>query len=711
MTRAQPKIALSQSRDIPFDKLVLSQSNVRHIKAGVAIEELAQDIARRTLLQSLTVRPVLDEAGAETGTYEIPAGGRRFRALEMLVKQKRLAKTAPIPCVIRLDGIAEEDSLAENVQRLALHPLDQFRAFLAMRERGMGEEAIAAAFFVSVAVVKQRLRLASVSPALLDLYAEDAMTLEQLMAFTVNPDHARQEQVWDAVQRGYDKGVHAIRRLLTEATVRASDKRARFVGLDAYEEAGGATLRDLFQSDDGGWLTDAGLLDMLVAEKLRDEADAVRAEGWRWIEAAPDLPYGHTYGLRGILGERAELTEAEQITRDALVAEQEAIESEYYDVELPDEIDARRGEIERALAGYDERPPVHRPEDLAIAGAFVSIDGSGRVKIERGYVLPEDELPIVAEQPTGEGEASGADGYAAALLANDNAVSTPATGAASQPGAEPEEDEGMKPLSDRLITELTAHRTVALREAVGRDPEVAFVAALHALCLKLFYHYGLDSCLDLEVKSVAFAVQAPGMADSPLAQTLTARHAAFMETLPHEPGDLWDALVGFDEGTRQALFAHCIGLSVNAVHEAWNKRPRALAHADVLAQGTGLDLAQSWTPTVSNFLGRVTKARIEGAVREARGDTAADRIAGLKKGEMAEAAETLIAGTGWLPEPLRTPGQTFLAPTGDVEVPESDLESTVVETAANDGESAIDPIGTEEEGEDVPLPAYAHAAE
>ena len=118
--------------------------------------------------------------------FEIPAGGRRYRALELLVKQKRLARTAPIPCVIRTEGIAEEDSLAENMQRAPLHPLDQFRAFLTLREKGQSEEEIAATFFVSVAVVKQRLRLAAVSPKLLDAYAEDAMTLDQLMAFTVS---------------------------------------------------------------------------------------------------------------------------------------------------------------------------------------------------------------------------------------------------------------------------------------------------------------------------------------------------------------------------------------------------------------------------------------------------------------------------------------------------------------------------------------------
>jgi len=96
------------SRDIPLDKLRLSACNVRGIKAGVSIQELADDIARRSPLQSLTVRPVLDADGQETGMYEIPAGGRRYRTLELLVRQKRLAKTAPIPCAIRLDGIAED---------------------------------------------------------------------------------------------------------------------------------------------------------------------------------------------------------------------------------------------------------------------------------------------------------------------------------------------------------------------------------------------------------------------------------------------------------------------------------------------------------------------------------------------------------------------------------------------------------------------------
>ncbi len=82
-----------------------------------------------------------------------------------------------------------------------------------------------------------------------------------------------------------------------------------------------------------------------------------------------------------------------------------------------------------------------------------------------------------------------------------------------------------------------------------------------------------------------------------------------------------------------------------------------------------LDLAAAgWAPNVENYLGRVTKARILEAVREAKGEQAAQRLEGLKKPDMAEAAAQALAGTGWLPEPLRTKGvQSFVAVTDQVE--------------------------------------------
>jgi len=678
---AKTKITLSQSRDIPFNKLVLSQSNVRRVKAGVSIEELAEDIARRGLLQGLSVRAVYGDDGVETGMFEIPAGGRRFRALELLAKQKRLARTAPVPCVVREDGIAEEDSLAENVQRAPLHPLDQFRAFQALREKGQSEEEIAAAFFVPVGVVRQRLKLAAVSPRLLDVYAEDGMTLDQLMAFTVSDDHERQEQVFDRLCQSYDKQPYAIRRMLTEHAVRASNKRAQFVGIDAYVEAGGTIMRDLFQSDDGGWLHDIALLDLLVSERLNEAAATVQAEGWKWTEVGLSFPYGHAYGLRQMRGEQAPMTAEQEAARAALQDELDRLEADYADAEeLPEEVDIRAGEIETAIAELDDRPIQFDADEVARAGAFISIDAGGAVRIERGYIRPEDELPV---EPKVIDDDTGPDGDAGQVGDDDDAGTFDM---AKSPVEEPEEEDGIKPLPDRLVAELTAHRTIALRHAVGEQVEVAFVAALHALTLKCFYRYTLDSCLELDLKSAGFAAQALGLADAPSAVALDARHQRWADALPKEPEDLWDALVAFDGDSSQGLFAHCVALSINAVVELYNRRPRAIAHADRLARTVDLDMAAAgWQPTVDGYLGRVTKARILQAVGEARGAAQAQMIDHLKKGEMAEKAEGLLQGSGWLPEPLRTPGR-LMAIAAPVES-DADRAGDVETADVNDGEA------------------------
>ncbi|QYA11896.1 ParB/RepB/Spo0J family partition protein [Rhizobium sp. AB2/73] len=698
MTRAVQKITLSPSCDIPFNKLVLSQSNVRRVKAGVSIEELAEDIARRGLLQGLSVRPVVDQAGTETGLFEIPAGGRRYRALELLVKQKRLAKTAPVPCIVRNSGIAEEDSLAENVQRAPLHPLDQFRAFLALREQGQSEEEIAAAFFVSVNVVKQRLKLASVSPALLDVYAEDGMTLDQLMAFTVSGDHERQEQVFERLKASYDKQPYTIRRMLTEGAIRAVDKRVQFIGVDAYVAAGGSVLRDLFQGDDGGWLQDVALVDQMVAEKLKAESEAIAAEGWKWIEVAPDFAYGHAFGLRQLRGETVALTAEEEATRDALQAELDRLSDEYQDAdELPDEVDERLSELETAIEGFDDRPVLFDASEITRAGAFISIAADGHLRVERGYVRPEDELPAEAEPGSVE------DGAMAASYDGHDTIIT------AESATDPEEDEGLSPISDQLMTELTSHRTLGLRQALGERPDVAFVAALHVLTLKAFYPYGSDSCLELDLKSASFSAQAPGLNDSASAEAIRARHESWAKALPKESADLWDVLQEWDGDSQAGLFAHIVSVSVNAIYEPWNRRPRAFAHADRLAQAVDLDMAAAgWKPTVDNFLGRVTKARILQAVAEAKGQRAADRIEHLKKGDMAAEAQTLLADTDWLPEPLRTADR-------NVSNVESAVTSASVEpieqSMAIDGETAMaedGPFAENGMADDVP---HAVAAE
>ncbi|MDR3402402.1 MAG: hypothetical protein P4L99_07880, partial [Chthoniobacter sp.] len=405
--------------------------------------------------------------------------------------------------------------------------------------------------------------------------------------------------------------------------------------------------------------------------------------GWKWVEVASDFPYGHTLGLRHIAGVPGALSDEETAAMVALLSKYEQLEQTYAEAEeLPDEVDQRLGEIETALAAFDNRAAVYDPEDVARAGTFVSIDGSGTLRVERGYVRLEDE-PVVSEL---DSEPEAVDD------STDGPDAIEAGGAEAEAAEEPEED-GLKPLPDRLMTELTAHRTLALRQALGESPDMAFVAALHVLCLKLFYRYGAESCLEIEAKSVIFGAQAPGLNDTAIAKAVDNRHRAWSAKLPQEPGELWDALLGFDHDSRYGLFAHCTALTVNAMHEPWNRRPRALAHADRLAEATDLDMTTiGWTPTVDNYLSRVTKARILEAVREARGEPAAQRIEHLKKGEMAEKAEALLEGTGWLPEPLRTPGRALAISSVDVETDEdviADTEIEVVETTADGGETAM----------------------
>lgn len=667
MAKATQKISLNQSENIPYDSLVLSQKNVRRVKDGVSIEELAEDIARRGLLQSLNVRPMRDEQGEETGKYEVPAGGRRFEALKLLIKHKRMAKDQPTPCIVNRvqNTSAEEDSLAENVHREQLHPLDQFRAFKTLRDQDLDVEEIAARFFVSAATVRQRLKLATVSPKLLDLYEKDEIRLEQIMAFSISDDHARQEQVWERVSTSHMQEPYYIKRLLTETTVRADDRRAVYVGAQAYEAAGGVILRDLFEQDSGGWFQDAALLEQLVFDKLKVDAETIRAEGWKWVEAAISFPYGHTSAMRRIYAEPEELSAEEIEHYDALKAEYDKLDADYAEADEADEaVEDKLDQLGSELDAINDRPQAFDPEQKTIAGVFVTLSANGTLQVEAGFVRPEDE-PGAGDGDAGEGdvESDVVDNGANGVVVNGK----PANGVSANGGESDEiEEDGIKPLSDRLVVDLTAQRTLALRNALAGDADIAFVAALHAFVLQVFYRYAQATCLEISVKSIGFG-QVQGLGETPWAKEIADRHEAWDRDLPEDDDGLWDFLLGLDEASRKALFAHCIALSLNAVVEPWNRRPRALEHADVLARTLQFDMVTAgWTPTVDNYLGKVTKARILQAVREACGEDSAQLIDHLKKDRMAVEAARLLEGSDWLPEPLRLETDEVVAAVGEV---------------------------------------------
>jgi ParB family chromosome partitioning protein len=655
MAQAIQKITLNVGRDIPFNKLVLSQQNVRKTKAGVSIEELADDIAHRGLLTSLNVRAEVEADGKETGIYRIPAGGRRYRALELLVNQKKLSRTTGIPCIVSKGETLEvEDSLAENVKRVDLHPLDEFRAIMTLREQGLDEEEIAARFHMSVATVKQRLRLASVSPRLLELYVNDEMKLGQVMAFSITNDHVRQEQVWDTISRSHNQDAYYIRRMLTETAIRASDRRTVYVGIEAYEAAGGVVMRDLFEQDNGGWLQDPALLEQFVLEKLTADAEALKVdEGWKWVDAAFDFPYGHTSGLRRFYGERAEYSEEELARHDALKAEYDKLDAEYAEAnDYSEETEARLEVLGNQLDALNDRPYVFDPEEVARGGAFVSLGANGELKIERGFVRPEDE-PVIVSDGGDDSDGAGENGDAAVAASVNGGISINGKPVGVE---DAEEDDGkIRPLSDRLVEDLTAARTVALRNALANDPAMAFIAALHVAVLKTFYRYGSGSCLEITLQHTAFS-QTQGLGDTVWTKEIEQRQESWGYDLPGNAEEVWDYLIGLDEASRMALFAHCVSLSVNATVQAWNRRTKETAHAKQLAHSLGFGMVEAgWTPTVDNYLGRVTKAHILQAVRDAKGEQSAQLIAHLKKPDMAREAARLLDGCGWLPEVLRLP--------------------------------------------------------
>lgn len=417
------------------------------------------------------------------------------------------------------------------------------------------------------------------------------------------------------------------------------------------------------------------------------EAEKIATEGWKWIEVAVDFRYGHAHHLRRLDGVQIEFTADEQVTFDALTAEQAKLESEYQDAdELPDEVDARLGEIETTLAEFENRPVRYDPADITRAGAFVSIGSDGHLAVERGYVRPEDEPARVANE--GSVEPRGSDGTALAAQAAQRTVITVGGEKADDDG----DDDAIKPLPERLVGELTAHRTLALRDAVATNPRVAMTALLHKLCLDTFQHSAPGACLEVSVCHVFFPVQAPDLKESLSAKSVAERQKAWEAELPKDGDALWDWLSDLDDDRRAALLAHCVSFGVNALYEKGDRYggpgvsvhgvQQRLAQADRLARAVGLDMvAAGWRPTVDNYLSRVTKHRILEAVREAKGDHAAQLLDHLKKGEMAQEAERLLDGTGWLPEPLRLADG----------VPSSDLPAGEVEALPaflTDGEDA-----------------------
>jgi len=344
--------------NIPLDRLTIWDGNVRKTQNKGFIDELAASIKAHGLQQNLVVRK-------QGRKFAVVAGGQRLKALNLLAAAGAIRSNHPVPCKIAEgESDATELSLAENVVRDDMHPADQFEAFRLLIDKGAPVEDVAARFGVTTAVVTQRLKLARVSPVILNAYRDGTLTLEKVMAFAVSDDHDAQERVFAGI--GNWRDAREIRAALTEGDTPATDRSVRFVTLKAYEKAGGATRRDLFSEDDDGiFIVDTALLHNLAIKKLEKVAKPVRKEGWKWVEVRTSFPYEESAQFHRYHPERESLSPEDAARLEALEQEYDAVLELWHSGDEDDPRPGRLDEIEEAIDKLEDRDDVSPPGSLA----------------------------------------------------------------------------------------------------------------------------------------------------------------------------------------------------------------------------------------------------------------------------------------------------------------------------------------------------------
>lgn len=613
---------------IPLCQLKRAALNVRKTGRKADIAQLAASIEAHGLLENLVVRLVRVGSEEAEPLYEVVAGGRRYDALKLLAKQHKIAMDYPVPC--RVLGETEtatyvEVSLAENIVRSPLHPADQFDAFVKLQKEGLTAEEIAARFGLPAKVVIQRLKLGAVSPRLMAAYRAEELTLDQLMAFAITDDHAAQEAFWFDKANGH-RSPQAIRRHLTSALVEGGDRRALFIGAKAYEAAGGTVIRDLFQPESEGYFADSQLLDRLVAEKLDTEAGKVRAEGWSWVEVMSETDYGALAKFGRVKAGEIALSEEDEARLvalseryDELVAALEDQEDEAMSTELDKIVEEMEALEEQHLQWSDE--------DRKAAGVILSLTPDGELEVNAGLVRPEDRKREETDDEDGE---------------------------PSRPAERREKGNGRpEGYSDTLLTDLSAHRTAALREMLAGNPKVALAALVYRLAKPLFFERYVSPCLHLQPSFIDLGSFSKTVGESRAAATLLARHTQWCERLP-EAEHLWHWLLETEQEVLLDLLAYCVALTLDAVYRKNENPGRRMIEAQDLATALALDMTEWWQPTRVHFFAHLTKGQIIEAVGEAISASTANYLTELKKADMAQRAEELLKDKRWLPAPLRS---------------------------------------------------------
>lgn len=583
---------------IPLSRLVPSPRNVRKT-GGMSVPELAASIRATGLLQNLVVR-------AKGDVFEVDAGGRRLKALQLLANEGDLAPDFPVPCNVLEAGESIEASLHENVAREAMHPADAFEAFAQLVAQGMSPPEIAARFGYPERTVQQRLKLSKVAPDLIKAYREGKLELQALEAFAVTDDHAAQLAFWKRAQRDtwLLRRPDEIREQLTAKEYPSSAPLAQFVTVKAYEAAGGAVRTDLFASKDdpAAYLVDVQLLERLANEKLQAKAEAIREEeGWSWAEARASFEYDDEHKSKlGRIGHRHSPLGAKAFSKD----------------------------------------------QKASAGVIVTISRGG-VEVHRGMIKPADA--------------------AAAKKASAQASKRGDAKVTTKPKAKPKDMSDA--LRARLTAartmglraEMVKHQHVAL---VALAHSLA-MQLLWKPSANGYFSIGEHSPLTIAGPHQFQDRQSLDRFDdqiekSPAGVAVRAEVDALRKAMPAKREELFAWLLKQTPATVARVLTCCAALATNAVvhtdQGAKNERAKVVDQMHTAAE---LDMAAYWKPTVDNYLGSVSKDKVLEALKEANlGDaTLVPRLVSAKKAAAAAQAEKLLAGRKWLPRILRAPDE------------------------------------------------------
>ena len=643
-------------RSVPLDQLEISTANVRKTGAGEAAHaEIKASIAALGVIENLNVRQLSPDSQGKP-RFAVIAGGRRLAALTALAAEGVVAENHPVPCRIVDNGTNDaEISLAENVVRVAMHPADQVEAFSALAREGASLAGIAARFGVSERTVEQRLRLGNAAPEIIEGYRAGQIDLETLKAFAVTTDRARQLAVWGRIsQQGYRPSSWQVRQALTQDRIPARAAIATFVGVDAYEAAGGIVDRDLFadQYEEGTWFEDSDLLSRLATERLQAAADEL-ATRWKWAEPRIEVSYTDLAGFGRVEATPAEMTDDEKAECERLNVRHEELVNMDED-EWTEELMEEAATVERRLHEIDEQVEaraVFSDEKMAIAGAVVTIGNDGNMQLILGLVKPEDvPAPDAGGTPGDSPDATTtAPGSHAASSATD--VAPPAL----PPRPVDKEAEARKQagVGIGLADDLRAIRTTLVKAHLADDFDAAFDLALYQMARAVFVNGYHDHALDISVRGTANRPPIRNNDDTfhranPGEAMLDDVSALAFDWLTIEDGkESFAALSALPLDAKQALFAACVARSLKGQlsfeADARPETEATIARLDI-------DFARHLRPGADIYWSRIRKDRMLKVARNTLGDEWVQAHRKDKKPDLADAMEAAFADTQVLPE-------------------------------------------------------------